>query len=127
MASARKMFGDDCKVIIRNLSHEYGKQIIEYLSGDTYRSNMTEVERLQLLFDHGLSAYDVKVELANGELVPTTKHCIHHLRKDVREKIGISATGLVRGGRKDAGEYEKTMGCVIRFDLTEDSWQQRKC
>ncbi len=138
MVPAQKMFGDGYKAIIRNLSHEYGKQIIEYLSGDTDMTNMTEVERLQLLFERGVSADDVKVELADGELVLTTKHCRQHLGKDVREKIGISAprvcpvgilatcliqntTGRkVRGGRKDAGEYDETGECIIRFDLTED-------
>ncbi len=92
MISAQKMFGDGYKAIIRNLSREYGKKIIEYLSDDTDRTNMTDVERLQLLFERGGSADDVKVELADGELVLTTKHCKHHPRKDVREKIGISAT-----------------------------------
>ena len=125
MASAQKMFGDGYKAIIRNLSREYGKQIIEYLSGDTDMTNMTDVERLQLLFERGVSADDVKVELADGELVLTTKHCRHHLGKDVREKIGVSATCLirnvmVRGGRKDVGEYDETGECIIRFDLTED-------
>ena len=138
MVSAQKMFGDGYKAIIRNLSREYGKQIIEYLSGDTAMDNMTDVERLQLLFERGVSADDVKVELVGGELVLTTKHCKHHLGKDVREKIGISATRVcpvgilatcliqnvtsrkVLGGRKDAGEYDETGKCVIRFDLTED-------
>lgn len=138
MVSAQKMFGDGYKAIIRNLSREYGKQIIEYLSGDTDMTNMTDVERLQVLFERGVSAEDVKVELADGELVLTTKHCRHHLGKDVREKIGISATRVcpvgilatcliqnvmsrkVRGGRKDAGEYDETGECIIRFDLTED-------
>ena len=138
MASARKMFGDGYKAIIMNLSREYGKQIIEYLSGDTDMTNMTEVERLQLLFERGVSADDVKVELVDGELLLTTKHCRHHLGKDVREKIGISATRVcpvgilatcliqnatdrkVRGGQKDAGEYDETGECIIRFDLTED-------
>ncbi len=138
MVSAQKMFGDGYKAIIRNLSHEYGKQIIEYFSGDTDMTNMTDVERLQLLFERGVSADDVKVKIMDGELVLTTKNCRHHLGKDVREKIGISAirvcpvgilatcliqnmTGRkVLGGQKDAGEYDETGKCTIRFDLTED-------
>ena len=138
MVSAQKMFGDGYKAIIRNLSREYGKQIIEYLSGDTDMTNMTDVERLQLLFERGVSADDVKVELAEDKLILTTKDCRHHLGKDIREKIGISATRVcpvgilatcliqnmmgrkVLGGRKDAGEYDETGECVIRFDLTED-------
>ncbi|MEA3324921.1 MAG: hypothetical protein U9Q37_07265 [Euryarchaeota archaeon] len=138
MVSAQKMFGDGYKAIIRNLSREYGGQIIEYLSGDADMANMTDVERLQLLFERGVSADDVKVKLVDSELVLTTKHCKHHLGKDVREKIGISATRVcpvgilatcliqnatsrkVLGGRKDAGEYDETGECIIRFDLTED-------
>jgi len=138
MVSAQKMFGEGYKAIIRNLSHEYGKQIIEYLSGDTDMIKMPDVERLQLLFERGVSADDVKVELVEGKLVLTTKHCRRHLGKDARENIGISATrvypvgilatGLTQnvmgqigsGGRKDAGEYDETGECTIRFDLTED-------
>ena len=89
--SARKMFGDGYNATIRNLSRE-GKQIIEYLSGDADMANVTDVERLQLLFERGVGADDVKVELADGKLILTTKHCEHHLGKNVREKIGISAT-----------------------------------
>jgi hypothetical protein len=138
MASAQKMFGEGYKAIIRNLSREYGKQIIEYLTGDTDMTNMTDAERLQLLFERGVSADDTKVELAEDKLILTTRYCRHHLGKDVREKIGISAARVcpvgilatcliqnatgrkVLGGRKDAGEYDKTGKCIIRFDLTED-------
>ena len=138
MVSAQKMFGDGYKAIIRNLSHEYGKAIIKYLAGDTDLSAMTDLEKLQLLFERGVSADYVNVELEGDKLVLTTEHCKHHLGKAVREKIGISATRVcpvgilatcliqnvlnrgVIGGRKDAGEYDKTGKCVIQFDLTED-------
>ncbi len=92
MVSAQKMFGDCYKAIVRNLSHEYGKQIIRYRSGDTGMTNMTEVARLQLLFERCVSADDAKVELVEGELVLTTKHCKHHLGKYILGKIRISAT-----------------------------------
>ncbi len=116
IASARKMFGDGYKTITRNLSREYGKQIIEYRSGDTDMTNITDVERLPL-FERGVGADDMKAELVEGKLVLTTKHCRHRPGQDVREKIGISATRvghvgilatcLIRNvvGRKDAGEY----------------------
>ena len=32
MVSAQKMFGDGCKAVIRNLSHEYGENIVKYVS-----------------------------------------------------------------------------------------------
>ena len=32
MVSAQRMFGDGYKAIIRNLPHEYGKNIIKYLA-----------------------------------------------------------------------------------------------
>jgi len=138
MVSAQKMFGDGYKAIIRNLSHEYGKNIIKYLAGDTDLTNLTDIEKLQLLFERGVSADYVNVELDDNKLILTTRGCRHHLGKDVREKIGISATRVcpvgilatcliqnvfnrgVVGGRKDAGGYEETGGCAIRFDLTED-------
>ena len=110
MASARKMFGDGYKAIIRNLSREYRKQIIEYLSGNTDMTNMADVERLQLLFERGVSVDDVKVELTDGELVLITKHCKHHLGKDVLEKIGISATCLIQNATGKIGSW-RAEGC----------------
>ncbi|PXF60851.1 MAG: hypothetical protein C4B59_07660 [Candidatus Methanogaster sp.] len=91
IASVWKMFGDDYKTIIRNLSREYEKQIIKYPSGDMDMTNMTDVERLQLLFECGVSVDDTKAELAEDKLIRTTRHYRRHLGKDVREKIGISA------------------------------------
>ncbi len=110
MVSARKMFGDGYKAIIRNISREYGKHVIEYRSGDTGMTNMTDVARLQSLFEHGMSANDAKVELAEGELVLTTKHCKHHLGKDVREKIGILATCLIPNATGRIGSW-RVEGC----------------
>lgn len=138
MVSAQRMFGDGYKAIIRNLSHEYGDNIIKYLAGDTDLTNMTDIEKLQLLFERGVSADYVNVKLDDNNLILATRECRHHLGKNVREKIGIAATRVcpvgilatcliqnvlnrsVMGGRKDAGEYEETGGCVIRFDLTGD-------
>ena len=136
MVSAQTMFGDGYKAIIRNLSHRYGKSIIEYLAAGTDLSTLTDVEKLQLLFERGVSADDVQVTIEDDKLVLTTLNCKHHLGKDVREKIGIPstrvcpvgilATCLIQnildqnftGGRKDAGNYEKTGKCTIHFDLT---------
>ncbi len=92
MISAQRMFGAGYKAIIRNLSHEYGSQIIEYLTGNTDLTGMTDAERLQLLFERGVGVDDGTVELAEGKLILTTTHCRHHLGMDVCAKIGISAT-----------------------------------
>ncbi len=136
MVSAQKMFGDGYKAIIRNLSHEYGKNIIEYLAADTDLTDLTDIEKLQLLFERSVSADDVKVTLEDDILTLTTLNCKHHLGKGVREKTGIPPTRVcpvgilatcliqnilsqnVKGGHKDADNYEKTGECVIRFDLT---------
>ncbi|MEA1944436.1 MAG: hypothetical protein U9N07_03740 [Euryarchaeota archaeon] len=56
LVSARKMSGDGYKAIIRNLSHEYGENIIKYLAGDTV---MTDIEKLQLLFERGVIRFDL--------------------------------------------------------------------
>ncbi|HIE32277.1 MAG TPA: hypothetical protein EYP67_07890 [Methanosarcinales archaeon] len=137
MVSAQRMFGDGYKAIIRNLSHEYGKSIIEYLAAGTDLTALNDIEKLQLLFERGVCADDVKVAIEDDKLILTTMNCRHHLGKYVRERTGIPSTRVcpvgilatcliqniisqnVRGGRKDAENYEKTGECVIRFDLTE--------
>lgn len=103
MVSAQKMFGDGYKAIIRNLSHEYGNNIIKYLAGDTDLTNLTDIEKLQLLFERGVSADYVNVKLGDN----------NKLIQNVLNRGGI-------GGSKDAGEYEETGECVIHFDLMED-------
>lgn len=138
MVSAQNMFGDGYKAIIRNMSHEYGENIIRYLAGDTDLDALTDIEKLQLLLERGVSADYVKVELNYDKLILTTRYCKHHLGKELGEKIGISATRVcpvgilatcliqnildrnVLGGRKDPGDYDETGECVIRFDLIED-------
>jgi len=135
MVSAQKMFGDGYKAIIRNLSHEYGGAIIKYLAGDTDLAALSDSEKLQTLFERGVVADSVNVELEDDKLILTTRFCKHHLGKNVREEVGIPATRVcpvgilatcliqnvldqgVVGGSKDPGEYDKTGICVIRFDL----------
>ena len=135
MVSAQAMFGDGYKAIIRNLSHRYGKSIIEYLAAGTDLSTMTDIEKLQLLFERGVGADDVQVTIEDDKLILTTLNCKHHLGKDVREKtgipptrvcpVGILATCLIQnilnqnvtGGHKNADNYEKTGECNIHFDL----------
>jgi len=136
MVSAQMMFGEGYKAIIRNLSHRYGKSIIEYLAAGTDLSTLPDIEKLQLLFERGVSADDVQVTIEDDKLILTTLNCKHHLGKDVREKtgipqtrvcpVGILATCLIQnilsqnvtGGHKDADNYEKTRECNIHFDLT---------
>ncbi len=135
MVSAQKMFGDGYKAIIRNLSHEYGGAIIKYLAGDTDMKALSDSRKLQILFERGVVADSVNVELEADKLILTTRFCKHHLGKNVREEVGIPATRVcpvgilatcliqnvlekgVVGGAKDPGEYDKTGICVIRFDL----------
>ncbi len=136
MVSAQMMFGNGYKAIIRNLSHRYGKNIIEYLAAGTDLSTLTDIEKLRLLFERGVSADDVQVIIEDDKLMLTTLNCKHHLGKEVREKtgipptrvcpVGILATCLIQnilsqnvaGGHKNADNYKKTGECSIRFDLT---------
>ena len=136
MVSAQMMFGNGYKAIIRNLSHRYGKNIIGYLAAGTDLSTLTDIEKLRLLFERGVSADDVQVIIEDDKLMLTTLNCKHHLGKEVREKtgipptrvcpVGILATCLIQnilsqnvaGGHKNADNYKKTGECSIRFDLT---------
>jgi len=136
MVSAQIMFGDGYKAIIRNLSHRYGKSIIKYLAAGTDLRTLTDIEKLQLLFERGVSADDVQVTVEDDKLILTTLNCKHYLGMDVREMtgipparvcpVGILATCIIQnilsqnviGGHKDADNYEKTGECSIRFDLT---------
>jgi len=138
MISAQKMFGTGYKAIIRNLSHDYGANIVKYLANGDDLDNLSDTEKLQLLFERGIVADVVDVELDCETLTLTTTYCMHHSGIAVREEIGIPATRVcpvgilgtcliqnvlhrgVVGGRKDACAYNETGKCVIRFDLAED-------
>ncbi len=138
MVSAQKMFGNGYKAIIRNLSHDYGANIIKYLANGDDLDSLSDTEKLQLLFERGIVADAVDVGLDCEKLILTTEHCMHHSGIAVREEIeipetrvcpvGILGTCLIQnilhrgvvGRRKDAGAYDETGKCVIRFDLAED-------
>lgn len=92
MISAQKMFGNGYKAIIRNLSHDYGANIIKYLTNGDDLDNLSDAEKLQLLFERGIVADVVDVKLDCEKLILTTEHCMHHSGIAVREEIEISKT-----------------------------------
>ncbi|HID26755.1 MAG TPA: hypothetical protein EYP22_02775 [Methanosarcinales archaeon] len=164
MLSAQEMFKDGYKAIIRNLAHKYGDNIVQYLSKDLDLEGLSNGSKLQKLFEAGICAEKVEIDiidlkgLNNDEkiqkltdlgittekmdigvisscIVITTYNCMHHLGKEVREKVGyapirvcpVGIIGIciienvlkvhVLGGIKSPSKYDKTGVCTIRLDI----------
>lgn len=107
MISARKMFGDGYKATIRNLTHEYEKQVIKYPAGDTNRADMVGVKRLQLPIERGANSEDTKVKLVKFKLILTTKHGRHHLGKGVCEDRHLCNQGRSRRNSRNRSVPER--------------------